>query len=678
MCNGGLVAYWNMDRTVAFGDEKAVIESVNNRRDVIHGHFKIVDGVSGKGIKFDGFTTRVICKASDAPHFKGAFTVEAWIAPQAYPWNWCAIINQEENHEKGYFFGIDELGHIGLHLSLDDEWIQCTTKKRVPFMTKWSHIAATFDEEEGITVYIDGMEEASLSCSGNLCFAENTDLQIGRNLTLLPPAALVRPHVSFPASYSFDGIIDEVKIYDRKLSAKEVMESYLRSKPKIMRPPLKWRKLPKLPHTGKFGAFYTKLKFYEEWDELWRVGDHPDVVVNFEEPFHMVFWRGTNFNMNLVTENGRWVGDQSAEGGGGEVIGCCEHMSDKQCRYAHVRIIENNDARVVVHWRYALCDVLYNISSKDPVTGWGNWADEYYTIYPDGVAVRHFIIHGRDPGYSITEPTVINQPGERAEDNIFLDAVTIANLEGDIRTYSWENWPGPGGVGEGFYNPVSNPTLCMLNLKSRYKPFYIYEPGTRIIPYGGGVLELRREYSHFPTWNHWPVSQIPSDGRYALAPDRVSSSAILSPMPPMRRNERGDLEGRFIMGLSNKKIEDLIPLNRFWLNPPELKILKGNFVKESFSRDEHAYIIRRENGENGALEFTLDASEDSPAVNPAFVIKGWGYGGAKMRINGETLKPSGNFRFGHRRSVNPRDLVVWIRGEFIEPVKISLIPVEMT
>ena len=50
-----------------------------------------------------------------------------------------------------------------------------------------------------------------------------------------------------------------------------------------------------------------------------------------------------NYNMNLVTENGKWVSDQSAEAGGDKVIGCCEHMSDKQCRYAHVR--------VVVYWR---------------------------------------------------------------------------------------------------------------------------------------------------------------------------------------------------------------------------------------------------------------------------------------------------------------------------------------
>ena len=30
----------------------------------------------------------------------------------------------------------------------------------------------------------------------------------------------------------------------------------------------------------------------------------------------------------------------------------------------------------------------------DDATGWSDWVDEYYYIYPDGIAIRHFIIHG--------------------------------------------------------------------------------------------------------------------------------------------------------------------------------------------------------------------------------------------------------------------------------------------
>lgn len=667
------VAHWKFDE----GKGKCAIDSAARQRDSIFGNFRYIPGVSQTGVKFDGFTTHIVRDAEDAPRLKDALTIEAWVAPQAYPWNWCAVVNQQENHKAGYFFGIDEVGHVGLHLAINGKWHECTSEDTIGFMDKWSHIASTFDKNTGITVYIDGKVAGKLSVKGRLIFAEDVDLQIGRNheKTLLKPESLVRRKVNFPTSYSFDGIIDELKIYDRALSAGEIEGAYRRSKPKG-KPPLEWRKLPQIPTDRiRFGGVYCKLKFYEEWDALWRVGDDPDIVVSFDEgPYRMVFWRGTNYNMNLVTENGKWVSDQSAEGGGGEVMGCCEHMSDKQCRYAHVRIIENHEARVVVHWRYAICDVLYRIASVDEETGWGAWADEYYYIYPDGAAVRHFTVHGLG-GCSITEPTVLNQPGEKAEDNVKLAAVTMANMKGEMRTHTWDPWPSNGRVAAPFTNALPGANIYMVNLKSKSKPFYIYEPGTRIIPYGGGLRELRKEYSRFPTWNHWPVSQPPSDGRYALAPDRVSSSAITSPEPPMTRR-KGGVEGRFIMGLTNKSVGQLAPLSRSWLKPAELKVKGRAFNNKGYSRNQRAYILSRNPAHlPQSLELELAASGDSPIVNPAFVIEDWGENDVSLKLNGKEIRTGRNFRYGHRHTLESSDLIVWINTESTKPVRISISPV---
>ncbi len=671
-----LVEIWDeMNGIFAKWKGEAVIESVTKRKDMILRNFYSLPGVSGNGVKFDGFTTHIIREAAHAPHFTDAFSVEAWIAPQAYPWNWCAIVNQEKDHKAGYFFGINGRGQVGLHLAVNNRWQECTTEERVPFMAKWSHIVGTFDKNKGIKIYINGKEAAFLPVKGKLIVANDIDLQIGRNHKKTPPAYLVRPEVSIPASYSFDGIIDELKIYNRALQPREIEKSYKANKPESA-PTLTWRKLPQIPEgPRRFGAYYTRLKFYKEWDALWRVGDYPDIVVKFDEsPVKMVFWRGTSYNMNLVTENGRWVGDQSAEGGGGDVLGCCEHMSDKQCRYAHVRIIENNDARAVVHWRYSLCDVLYRISSTDPITNWGNWADEYYYIYPDGAAIRHFVIHGREPGYSITEPAALNQPGEKTEDNVEISALTMANLKGESRTYTWDPWPGSGEVAGDFYNPIPDGIINVVNFKSQYKPFYIYEPGTRVIPYGGGLVELHKEYSKFPTWNHWPVCQMPSDGRYPQAPDRVCSSAITSPEPPMERTKEGDLVGRFIMGLTNKPARELVLLAKSWLQPAQLKLKSNAFGNEGYSRDERAYILFKKSRTDESLEFVLNASENSPIFNPAVVIKNWGEKNATLKINNRAIKRGKDFRFGYRRNLQGIDLVVWIKYESRKPITISLSP----
>jgi hypothetical protein len=272
---------------------------------------------------------------------------------------------------------------------------------------------------------------------------------------------------------------------------------------------------------------------------------------------------------------------------------------------------------------------------------------------------------------------VLNNPAEKAEDNISLDAVTLANMAGQVRTYNWQTWPGDANTGGRFRNEIPRANICIVNLKSRYKPSYIYELRSRITPYGWQP-EVRPEYSHFPTWNHWPVSQAPSDGRYALAPDRVSSSAITSPRVPEPRTYPGSITrtGRFIMGLSDKSIEKLIPVARSWLQAAELKILSKGYRDEGYSRDQRAYIVTKEFEKTADLQIELAASESSPAVNPAFVVKNWGPASASLRINGKKIERGKNFCTGLHHTLEGTDLIVWIKTESTEPVRISLIPVE--
>jgi len=350
-------------------------------------------------------------------------------------------------------------------------------------------------------------------------------------------------------------------------------------------------------------------------------------------------------------------------------------MSDKQARYAHVRLIEESPARVVVHWRYALTDVLYNIGERDPITGWGDWADEYYTIYPDGLAVRHFLVHGPQKRYSITEPATLNNPGEKAEDNVSIEAATLANMDGEIRTFSWDKWPSDGGIRGEFFNPVPKANIAIVNTNSRFKPVYIYEPPTLIIPYGGGAIETRPWFSKFPIWNHWPVSQIPSDGRPALALDRVSSSAILSPEPPETKRARdGAVEGRFLMGLTSEPITAMVTVARAWLQPAELKILGKDFASDGYSRDDRAYHLHRLSQRDAKLEFVIQASERSPAFNPAFVIDGWDQRGAALLLNGKRAVDGKDFRVGHIDQLESSRLVVWMRRQITAPSTVSLTP----
>jgi hypothetical protein len=134
--DNGLVAYWPFDSTSG----TSVVEASKQTKDVIQGNFSFVSGVRGQGRNFDGFTTRItrdtfVDGVWNAPEIQDPVTFEAWIAPQAYPWNWNAIVEQRDR----YFFGLDETGHIGLRVFIADHWRECVSATQVPLM-EWSHI----------------------------------------------------------------------------------------------------------------------------------------------------------------------------------------------------------------------------------------------------------------------------------------------------------------------------------------------------------------------------------------------------------------------------------------------------------------------------------------------------------------------------------------------------------
>lgn len=90
----------------------------------------------------------------------------------------------------------------------------------------------------------------------------------------------------------------------------------------------------------------------------------PDAYVRFDRsPVQLVFWRGASFVPCWVSENGIWYLNEWLETWGRDVASCAEPIMDRHCRYSHVRLIEDTDARVVMHWRYALSDAFYKVAA---------------------------------------------------------------------------------------------------------------------------------------------------------------------------------------------------------------------------------------------------------------------------------------------------------------------------
>ena len=195
-----------------------------------------------------------------------------------------------------------------------------------------------------------------------------------------------------------------------------------------------------------------------------------------------------------------------------------------------------------------------------------------------------------------------------------------------------------------------------INLKSDYKIFEIFPLNSKIFVWAGGE---KTSYSKYSAWNHYPVTQAPCDGRFSMVADRVTHSAL---------GAVNNLKGKTLLyGFTKNDAKSLIPLARSWNVAPNIIKLKGG---ESYGYDkgQRAYKIA---AKYDKFSFILDASENSPLVNPSFVLAGWD-SKAKVKVDGANVDADKKMRQGLVRDTNGTlQLVVWMELTSEQPVKIS-------
>jgi len=660
-------------------------ESISGRKDELFGkYYEVVPGVRGTAVLLDGYTAYVEIGPEQNeedetyypnPEVSGDFSVEAWIALGAYPKHWCPIVDNQrdmsEGYFNGYFFGVDALGRIMFRIATNGRNEVLMSPERTP-LNQWKHVACVYSPDDGMKIYIDGELVGAKKVDDAFTPADwgSGAVLIAKSRTKHRPYGTIRPHGTMPSFTYLDGIIDEVKIYDRELSAREVEDSYSENKTNA-KPTLPERILPAGPKgPSRFGAINTTLKYYPAWDAPWHIRVSNDVVVRFDEsPCRFVFWHGTNYIPNWVSENGIWFNNAFDEGWNEH--GSCEPMSDKRNLNSYVKIVESNDARVVVLWRYGLIDNWGRFAFVEPLTGWGDWAEEIYTIYPDMVGVRKDLLISNAPraAHEWQESIMVMGPGQRPDEVLELAALSLANMDGETHTLSWEHETPP-------HIPLDPPNanIQVVNTKSKYRPFSACRPqdDPSIDIYSG---EVRRDVCVFPWWNHWPVAPRPTDGRYSMYDDRASHASLSHWNWGQYETTDNSMTKIMLNGVTTKKVDELIPLVKSWSNPARLKLSGGAFTSEGYDPSQMAYVlVSGDPGQAKKLSVKLAASKDSPVINPAFVIKGWGDSGVELKIDGKEIKRGRNFRFGHRYRLQATDLIVWVKTESTKPVKISLSP----
>ncbi len=654
----------------------SAMDDISGQKDPALGTwFRTVSGIKGNALQLDGYSSFIVRKHEGVPMVSKDFSISAWISLAAYPWNWCPIVDLGTAEDKGFFLGLDANGHAAFRIRAGGKWIEAISEENLS-LRKWYHIAGVYKSGTGIELYVNGELEGTYKSDTDFEPAEKSDLLIGRHSIKARPSGTLRPHATEEVYTFFDGIIDEVYIMEGGID-KGVIDDYLSNFDPGGKSVLTPRTLPagRDGHRN-FGAYYTSLEYYDAWDALWRVDDHADIVVNFDEfSGKFVFWRGTSYIPHWVTENGIWYNNEFTETWSD--LGCHEPMSDKRCQSSYVRIIENNPARIVVHWRYALLDNWYNMSRVDSLTGWGDWTDEVFTIYPDGVGVRSVTLHSNQPTAPAEwhEGILVMGPGQRPEDILEPEALTLANIDGDTHTFSWKDGIPAEADRDGFVHVPREANIHLVNTKSTWKPFVIVSPESDPT-WDIYSHELRPDVSIFPWWNHWPTAMNPCDGRNALDSDRASHTSLTHCYWNAWKETDKSLTKLMLNGLTPLSASDLVPLARSWSYPPGLTLIDhGGFEDMGYDPSERAYQIALTDTLPGSgLKFMLNGDPESPVLNPCIVIHNWGDIVPEITVDGEKDRTGKTTRFGFRNSESGVDLIVWLKKETETEVKISIDP----
>lgn len=637
--------------------KRELIDPSTHVAGTIEGNFQVAPGVDGKGLRLDGFTTQVICNGNAATRPEGEFTIEAWAALGQYPLNWCPVITTESDEVKGYRLLIGPYGQVSFETAISEQWISCTSANETMPLRKWMHLAAVYRAEQEMTLYVNGQAVSSVAIKGSMTYPKKTTCSIGMVAAPRRPSDTIRTWGTMPDYYGLDGIIDEIAVFDQALTAEQVKKAFARYT--VGAPDIPVRRLPTIEKTpGRFGAFYTKLKYYDGWDDLWPVDEDPDVVVCFDNsPVKLVFWRGVRYGPCWVSETENWMTDQSLETwgvGANDIEGCFEHMQDRHCRFSHVRIIENNDARAVVHWRYAPVSSHGHTWLPEPKTGWECWVDEYYYIYPDGSAIRKVSWNKGTTGRAVQyqESLPVTQPGQRNEDLLERDYVRVADYDYNSKAVSVDlrkqpaDWPG-------------NYTVQQFQFRSKNKPYICFEPGNRM-----SVRWIDGGYNHFP------VNQARCDGRWAKTLDRPSHISSSPCSYPVIHEHGNRLYWNGLYGMNRMDMTELVSFGRSWAFPAALSTESG-FVAKGYDRSERCYQLENMSNKAAKCEINLKGSKESPVMNPAFRIKNWNASGAKVLVNGKT---DATYKVGINRKLEGRDLVVFVNINAVDPVKIAIVP----
>ncbi len=169
---------------------------------------KWVQGKFGKVLSFDGADDYVDCGNNESLDITNAITIEARIKPEKVSEARIVRKSPASSSTKSYMLLLDSVNRLWFFIydntATGYHEVKSTTALEIG---RWYHIVGTFDGRY-MKVYVNGVLEKTIDIGEIATIESNTD------------------PVTIGGTYrKFNGLIDEVRIYNRALSGKEIKQN---------------------------------------------------------------------------------------------------------------------------------------------------------------------------------------------------------------------------------------------------------------------------------------------------------------------------------------------------------------------------------------------------------------------------------------------------------------------
>ncbi|MBN1809909.1 MAG: FecR domain-containing protein [Planctomycetes bacterium] len=206
----GLVGYW------AF-DEGSGLTAQDSAAPGNHGTINGAvwcKGIKGGALRFDGNGDYVAVGNPGELQITGAMTLVAWVNVRSFESNGRIVCKQAEPGNRGWSLNVEDLEVFTIQIPLNkDKHVGAITPKMPT--GKWTHLAGVYRPGRAISIFVNGqLAGESAEEVPEVQYNSPLDVWIGG-----------RPN----GSCYFDGIIDEVRIYNRPLDQGEILALYSRA-----------------------------------------------------------------------------------------------------------------------------------------------------------------------------------------------------------------------------------------------------------------------------------------------------------------------------------------------------------------------------------------------------------------------------------------------------------------